>query len=223
MSDDDKISFGMPRPEADASTPASTPPGVTPSFLSASRPGQWQPPTPEELQAQIPQYKILDLLGRGGMGAVYKGWQNSLDRYVAIKILAPQLDDDADAEFAARFKQEAKTMAKFQHPGIVAVHDAGETATGLLYIVMEFIEGTDVAQMLKSQGKLDPAHALAITAHVCDALAYAHEHGVIHRDIKPANIMLNMEGQVKVADFGLAKATAQCCLSAASPVPSLSG
>src|SRR5439155_4803787 len=103
------------------------------------------------------------------------------------------------------FKQEAKTMAKFQHPGIVSVYDAGETPSGLLFIVMEYIEGTDVAQMVQSQGRLPTEHALAIAAHVCDALQYAHSHGVIHRDIKPANVLINMEGQVKVADFGLAK------------------
>lgn len=182
--------------------------GLTPSAASrgsGSKPATaWEPPTPEELQQEIVQYKILELLGRGGMGAVYKGWQVSLDRYVAIKIMPPGVDD-ADAQFTARFKQEARTMAKFQHPGIVSVYDAGETGTGLLYIVMEFVEGTDVSQMVKSQGRLTPAYALAITAHVCDALQYAHSHGVIHRDIKPANVMLNLEGAVKVADFGLAK------------------
>src|SRR5438552_2471163 len=97
--------------------------GMTPSVAvrgSGSKPSNvWQPPTPEELQEQIPQYKILDLLGRGGMGAVYKGWQVSLDRYVAVKILPPDVDD-SDAQFTARFKQEAKVMAKFQHPGIVS-------------------------------------------------------------------------------------------------------
>jgi hypothetical protein len=149
---------------------------------------------------------VLDLLGRGGMGAVYKGWQVSLERYVAIKILPPDFEE-GDSNFAVRFKQEAKTMAKFQHPGIISIYDAGETASGLLYIVMEYVEGTDVSQMIRRKGKLDPINALAITAHVCDALAYAHSHGVIHRDIKPANIMVNNEGVVKVADFGLAKAT----------------
>ncbi len=159
-----------------------------------------------ELQRQISQYKVLELLGQGGMGAVYKGWQVSLERYVAIKILPPDADD-GDAQFVERFKQEAKTMAKFLHPGIVAVFDAGETSSGLLYIVMEYVEGTDVAQMLQRKGLLDATTALAITANVCDALHYAHARGVIHRDIKPANIMVNEEGVVKVADFGLAKAS----------------
>jgi serine/threonine protein kinase len=89
----------------------------------------------------------------------------------------------------------------------VDVYDFGETQTGLLYIVMEFIDGTDVSQMIISQGKLPEDYALSITAHVCDALNYAHRNGIIHRDIKPANILINMEGAVKVADFGLAKAS----------------
>ena len=97
-------------------------------------------------------------------------------------------------------------MAKMNHPSIVNVYDFGETNTGLLYIVMEFIDGTDVSKMIAVQGKLPEDYALSITAHVCDALAYAHKNGVIHRDIKPANILINMEGAVKVADFGLAKA-----------------
>ncbi len=174
---------------------------------SASKPsGQWQPPTLEEMQAMLPQYRFEKLLGRGGMGAVYKAVQASLDRPVAIKVLPVDLVDDEDSQFAERFKNEARTMAKLSHPGIVDVFDFGETRTGLLYIVMEFIEGTDIAQMIQSQGKLPEDYALSITAHVCDALAYAHQNGIVHRDIKPANILINLEGAIKVADFGLAKA-----------------
>ena len=170
-----------------------------------SRPGGWQPPTPEELQAQMPQFKVIGLLGRGGMGAVYRCWQSSLDRHVAVKVLSQELGDQDDANFVARFKQEAKTMAQLSHPGIVPVFDAGETTGGLLYFVMEFIQGTDVAQMLREQGRLPPGHALSITAHVCDALAYAHQQGVVHRDVKPANVIIDIHGRVRVADFGLAK------------------
>ena len=156
----------------------------------------------------LPAYHIVRLLGRGGMGAVYQGVQTSLDRVVAIKILPPGLEDD-DLEFGRRFKQEAKAMARLSHPGIVAVFDAGETTNGLLYFVMEFVDGTDVQQMLSTQGRLPPEHALAISAHVCDALGYAHEHGIVHRDIKPSNIMVSSTGVVKVADFGLAKMAAE--------------
>jgi serine/threonine protein kinase len=158
------------------------------------------------MQALLPQYYFESLVGRGGMGAVYRAVQISLDRPVAIKVLPGDLMDDADVNFTERFKNEARTMAKMNHPGIVNVFDFGEAAGGLLYIVMEFVDGTDVAKMISTQGRLPAEHALAITAHVCDALTYAHRHGIIHRDIKPANIMVNMEGAVKVADFGLAKA-----------------
>ena len=171
---------------------------------SSSGSQRWQPPTAAELQLLLPQYEITALIGRGGMGAVYKGRQITLDRAVAIKILSNDLEN-TDASFAERFKNEARSMAKLSHPGIVAVHDSGETSDGLLYIVMEFIEGTDVSRMIAQQGRLHSEHAHAITAHVCDALAYAHERGIIHRDIKPANIMISHEGAVKVADFGLAK------------------
>ncbi|MCB1279287.1 protein kinase, partial [Prosthecobacter sp.] len=168
--------------------------------------GPWVPPTAEELHKLLPEYEIVKMLGRGGMGAVYMGKQISLDRPVAIKILSNALEE-ADASFAERFKNEAKAMGKLSHPGIVAVHDFGETEGGLLYIVMEYVEGTDVAKMIAKSGRLHTEHAMAITAHVCDALGYAHERGIIHRDIKPANIMVGYDGVVKVADFGLAKMT----------------
>jgi serine/threonine protein kinase/WD40 repeat protein len=168
--------------------------------------GPWVPPTAEELGKLLPEYDIVKMLGRGGMGAVYMGRQKSLDRAVAIKILSTALED-ADPSFAERFKNEARAMGKLNHPGVVAVYDFGEADGGLLYIVMEYVEGTDVARMIAKEGRLHTEHAMAITAHVCDALAYAHERGIIHRDIKPANIMVGYDGVVKVADFGLAKMT----------------
>ncbi|WP_395738891.1 protein kinase domain-containing protein [Prosthecobacter sp.] len=177
-------------------------PGPSPNL----RENPWHPPTVEELQNQLPQYEIIALLGRGGMGAVYKGVQLSLDRQVAIKILSHSLHE-ADASFAERFKNEARAMGRLKHPGIVGVHDFGLTEGGLLYIVMEFIDGTDVSAMIASQGRLRSEQAMAIAAHVCDALAYAHEQGIIHRDIKPANIMVSRNGLVQVTDFGLAKMT----------------
>ncbi len=193
-----------------AELPAGGTNGLCPSCLMAEamKPSgpktRWEPPSAEELAKLLPQYDITRILGRGGMGAVYQGTQKSLDRPVAIKILSAQLED-SDQGFKDRFKNEARAMAKLSHPGIVAVYDSGETADGLLYIVMEFIEGTDVARMIAKQKRLHTEHAMAITAHVCDALAYAHERGIIHRDIKPANIMVGYDGVVKVADFGLAK------------------
>lgn len=185
------------------------PPGGT-TAGTAGKSQSWTPPTPEELQRLLPPYEVISLLGCGGMGAVYRARQLSLDRPVAIKILPPQ--DGGDTEFAERFKNEARSMARMNHPCIVGVYDFGETADGQLYLVIEFIDGTDVAQMILANGKLPPDHALAIAAHVCDALHYAHSHGVIHRDIKPANVLINREGQVKVCDFGLAKATDRAAL-----------
>ncbi len=170
-----------------------------------SKPGHWEPPTIEFLQGLLSQYEFIGLVGKGGMGAVYKARQKSLDRLVAIKVLPLEALEDTDQNFVDRFKNEARTMGRMNHPGIVNVFDFGEAAGSLLYFVMEYVDGTDVAQMVVSQGRLPADHALAITAHVCDALSYAHANGVVHRDIKPANILINMDGQVKVADFGLAK------------------
>lgn len=189
-------------PSASAALPPTGNEGLPPSPAKPSK--SWQPPSAEELHAFLPQYKITKLLGRGGMGAVYQGKQLNLDRPVAIKILPPGLDE-VDESYAERFKNEARAMARLNHPGIVAVHDTGEAADGTRYIVMEYVEGTDVSRMVARQSRLPAEHALAITAHVCDALQYAHERGIIHRDIKPANIMLGYDGVVKVADFGLAK------------------
>ncbi len=167
----------------------------------------WEPPSPEQLQRMLPQYEITDILGRGGMGAVYKGRQTNLDREVAIKVLPETFSKgDDELNFAARFKQEARAMAKLDHPAILSVYDFGETAEGQLYFIMEFIDGMDIHQYLKHHGgKLPQEQALSITAHVLDALDYAHSQGIVHRDIKPANILLNRDGRVKIADFGLAK------------------
>ncbi|MDF1659974.1 MAG: serine/threonine-protein kinase, partial [Verrucomicrobiales bacterium] len=188
------------------------------STSSHSAGSHWEPPSPESLQTMLPQYDVSAIIGRGGMGAVYRGRQAKLDRDVAIKLLPESLsDDDEGMNFVARFEQEAKAMAKLDHPAIISVHDFGETSEGQLYFVMEFVEGMDIHQYLKHHGgKLSQDDALAIIAHVLDALEYAHSHGIVHRDIKPANILLNHEGRVKVADFGLAKT-----LSAEDDAPAL--
>lgn len=174
---------------------------------SPVRRGGWQPPAPEEIQARLPQFEITELIGRGGMGAVYKGWQRSLDRFVAIKVLPPGLEG-ADADFAARFKREAKAMARLKHPGIIPVHDAGETSDGLLYFVMDYVEGTDVQKLIAQRGRLPAEEALPVVTRVLEALSYAHKNGIVHRDIKPANIMVDTEGNVLVADFGIARISA---------------
>lgn len=164
----------------------------------------WEPPTVEALQAALPQFEITGFLAQGAMGAVFKGVQKSLHRTVAIKVLRPDADD-VEMQYAGRFKHEAQAMAHLSHPGIVSVFDAGETPDGLLYFAMEFVEGTDVAQIIARDGRLDPQRAVSIAIEVCDALSFAHGNGIIHRDVKPSNVMLDTHGRVKVADFGLAK------------------
>lgn len=167
----------------------------------------WEPPSVEELETMLPGYLVSAIIGRGGMGAVYRATQTRLNRDVAIKLLPEyKASDEDDMNYAARFELEAQTMAQLNHPAIVSVYDFGETAAGQLYFVMEFVEGMDIHQYIASNGGiLEPDAALAITAHVLDALDYAHARGIVHRDIKPANVLLNKRGQVKVADFGLAK------------------
>ena len=167
---------------------------------------RWEPPEPEELQRMLPQYEVEMLIGRGGMGAVYRGVQLSLERKVAIKLLPPAIEQQ-DSAFAERFKNEAKLMGRMNHPAIVSVYDFGRTTDGQLYFVMEYVDGTDVQRMIAREGKLPPEHALAVTAHLCDALGYAHKQGIVHRDIKPSNVLIDSDGRVKVADFGLAKLT----------------
>jgi tRNA A-37 threonylcarbamoyl transferase component Bud32 len=175
----------------------STPPtGATTPYS-----GGFVPPSPVELAHHFPQLEILELLGQGGMGAVYKARQPKLDRLVAVKILPP--DWGKDPAFAERFAREAKTLARLAHPHIVAVHDFGES-DGLFYLVMEYVDGANLRHILQ-EGQLEPREALAIIPQICDALQYAHEEGVVHRDIKPENILLDSKGRVKIADFGLAK------------------
>ncbi len=163
----------------------------------------WMPPEPEELASLFPDYKILHLLGRGGMGAVYKAIQINLDRFVAIKLLPPELAR-ADPNFAERFHKEAKAMAALNHRNIVTVYNFGQTTAGHYYFVMEFVDGMDFHQLIHS-GQLSEVGALNAVSQICDALEYAHNKGFVHRDIKPANIFLNQEGILKIGDFGLAK------------------
>jgi predicted Ser/Thr protein kinase len=158
-------------------------------------------PTVAELAPLLPQLEIIELLGQGGMGAVYKARQPSLDRLVAVKVLPRQASQDP--AFAERFTREARALARLSHPNIVAVHDVGK-AGDFYYFVMEYVEGVNLRQLLRA-GQLPPQQALQIVPQICDALQYAHEEGVVHRDIKPENILLDRRGRVKIADFGLAK------------------
>lgn len=165
----------------------------------------WQPLTVEQIQPYFPELEILELLGRGGMGAVYKARQKNLDRYVALKILPPQIAPGS-VSFAERFTREAQALARLSHPHIVTIHDFGmkQGTTGLYFFVMEYVDGLNLRQVLDS-AKMSPDAALAIVPQICEALQYAHDQGIVHRDIKPENILLNKQGRVKIADFGLAK------------------
>lgn len=165
-------------------------------------PHAWIPPEPEHLAEMLPQYEIECILGRGGMGVVYKGRQKELDRIVAIKLLPAEMA--TDEQFVERFRREARTLAKLHHPGIVAVYEFGQTPEGHLFFVMEYVAGTDLRRLMKKQ-ELDSGQALAVVSQVCEALRAAHEQGVIHRDIKPENVLVTEQGQIKLADFGLSR------------------
>lgn len=159
------------------------------------------PPAATELAELFPQFESLELLGRGGMGAVYKARQTSLDRFVALKILPVEADEDP--AFGERFQREARALAQLSHPNIVGVHDYGQTG-GFAYLVMEYVDGANLRQLQRA-GRLSPREAMAIVPQICEALQFAHDHGIVHRDIKPENILIDTHGRVKIADFGLAK------------------
>ncbi|MCH8218638.1 MAG: serine/threonine protein kinase [Planctomycetes bacterium] len=202
-------------PQCGADLPAGAPQGICPRCLlkqglqpdtqaqtSLTPPGGFVPPEPDQIAGDFPQLEIIELLGRGGMGVVYKARQKQLDRIVALKILPPGIGQDP--AFAERFTREAKALAKLNHPQIVTIHDIGKTQSGLYYFVMEYVDGTDLRQVLQT-GNLSPQEALAIVPQICQALQYAHDEGIVHRDIKPENILLDKKGRVKIADFGLAR------------------
>jgi tRNA A-37 threonylcarbamoyl transferase component Bud32 len=149
----------------------------------------------------FPNLEIVEMIGQGGMGVVYKARQKNLDRIVALKVLSPHLSEDP--EFVERFTREAKALAQLSHPNIVGIHDSG-IHDRVPYLVMEYIDGTPLRNAMAG-GKLTPAKALEVIPQICDALQYAHSHGVVHRDIKPENILIDRQGRVKIADFGLAK------------------
>jgi eukaryotic-like serine/threonine-protein kinase len=149
------------------------------------------------------RYRLLRQLARGGMATVWEAEDNVLTRRVAIKVLHPHLAGDAG--FNTRFKREAVAAAGLAHPHVVTTYDTGRDSE-VAYIVMELVEGTTLARLLKGDGPLPVARAVDIAIQVADALECAHTHGVIHRDVKPANILLRPDGHVKVADFGIAKA-----------------
>lgn len=162
----------------------------------------FQAPSPEHLAALLTQYDLEFFIAQGGMGAVYKGRQLSLDRDIAIKVLPHEVG--ASEEFRESFISEAKSMARLNHSNLLGVFDYG-TVEGMPYIVMEYVDGGSLHQAAYNQA-VEPSQAVAIVKGICDGLAHAHEHGIVHRDIKPSNILLTRKAEPKVADFGLAHA-----------------
>ncbi len=161
--------------------------------------GEFEPPSVDQLSELFPSLKIIELIGVGGMGAVYKAHQVGLDRVVALKILPEEFGHDV--KFALRFTREARTLAKLNHPNIVSVYEFGNVGQ-TYYFLMEYVDGSTLRDVVRTN-LLTPEHALSIIPHLCDALQYAHNKGVVHRDIKPENILMTIDGSVKVADFGL--------------------
>ena len=263
-------------PKCGAELPADAPAGICPKCLMQAGLASEQdggsgpdmkpttltsgfvPPAPEELAKHFPQLEILELLGKGGMGAVYKARQPGLDRLVAVKILPPEVG--SDPAFAERFTREARALAKLSHQNIVAVFDFGQTPSRsarvsgpaetddrrsptsgetsgreggsvgdrpqqaedlpqqpLYYFIMEYVDGANLRHVIET-GAIEPEEALAIVPQICEALHFAHDAGIVHRDIKPENILVDKQGRVKIADFGLAK-----LLSKASAEVTLTG
>src|SRR5579862_6832020 len=174
--------------------------GAAPDTAHSEGP-QFQPPGIEEISRLFPQLEILSLIGKGGMGAVYKARQPALDRFVALKVLPPAVANDPG--FAERFNREARALARLSHPNIVVVYDYG-TAGTLNFLVMEFVDGTNLREV-EQAGKLSSEQALAIVPQICEALQFAHNEGIVHRDIKPENLLLDKKGRLKITDFGIAK------------------
>jgi serine/threonine protein kinase len=158
-------------------------------------------PDPADLVPLFPGYEIQGLIATGGMGAVYCAVQKSLDRTVALKILPLELSQDA--AFCAGFEAEAKAMARLNHPNLIGVYDFGEV-NGMLYIIMEFVPGKSIFHSADGIA-IDPHEVIRLVTGICHGLAHAHEHGIIHRDIKPSNILLDLNAQPKIGDFGLAR------------------
>jgi serine/threonine protein kinase len=226
-------------PNCHKTLPPDMPLGLCPECLmkaglnTAAQPGSagplsgFVPPPVEQIARLFPQLEVLELIGVGGMGAVYKARQPALDRLVALKILPPTAASDPG--FAERFNREARALARLNHPNIVTVHDFGEVRepaggksvpatsgipsfatvgqpppSALHYLLMEFVDGGNLRQV-EQAGRLTPEQALGIIPQICEALQFAHSEGIVHRDIKPENILLDKRGRVKITDFGIAK------------------
>ncbi len=195
-------------PNCGAQLPADAPAGLCPTCLARAAqaaPREIDDRTVEDIRrafaAHASDLELGELIGRGGMGFVFRGRQRRLSREVAVKVLDPELS--RNPLFAERFGREAQMLARLAHPHIVSVHDYGR-AGELFYLVLEYVDGVNLRQVLKARA-MSPAQALAIVPQICEALEFAHGLNIVHRDIKPDNILLDRAGRVKIADFGLAK------------------
>src|SRR5688500_4258096 len=158
------------------------------------------------------RYRLIAPLGEGGMATIWRAVDEQLDREVAVKLLRPQFS--ADPGFAARFKQEARSAGGLSHPNIVGVYDYGtDGADGDQYIVMELIEGNDLSTILRDRGSLSTSDAVRVAIGVAAALEVAHRKGIVHRDVKPGNILITENGDVKVTDFGIARAVSEASMT----------
>jgi eukaryotic-like serine/threonine-protein kinase len=164
-------------------------------------------------RAQIAgRYRLQDRLGFGGMSTVHLAFDERLERRVAVKLLAEHLAEDPT--FVSRFQREAQAAARLIHPNIVQIFDSGrDNGSGRYFIVMEYIEGYSCAEILRDDGWVEVPEAVRIVEQACEGLHYAHRHGVVHRDVKPGNLLRSREGEVKLADFGIAKATEQSSIT----------
>jgi hypothetical protein len=164
---------------------------------------------------RLGKYEIRAEIGRGGMGAVYKGYDPALDRYVAVKVLAPHLV--WEKESVERFVREARSAAKLKHPGIVTIYDVGQEG-GWYYFVMEYLEGEMLTEAIEQRGPLPPDEAVRILRPLADALDYAHHRGLVHRDIKPSNVHIGLERHITLTDFGIARAAQESRLTATGTI-----
>ncbi|MEO5715244.1 MAG: serine/threonine-protein kinase [Luteolibacter sp.] len=193
-----------PCKSCDRTLPDDAPGGLCPACVMLAAAENETPvaaPSVGEIQRAFPQLEILEFVGRGGMGIVYKAFQPHLGRHVALKLLDPGLH--ANPDFAERFAREARFLGKLAHPNIVAIHDFGETG-GYFWLMMEYVDGVNLRQAMQA-GRFSAEQALAVIPEICTALQFAHDQGVLHRDIKPENILLDTKGHVKIADFGIAR------------------
>jgi tRNA A-37 threonylcarbamoyl transferase component Bud32 len=200
-------------PECQASLGPDAPEGLCPTCLlkQVAAPTEHEPntaspaPAPQlsRLQEAFPELEIHEMVGQGGMGAVFKVSQRRMHRTVALKVLPESLAQNP--EFSERFTREAQVLARLTHPNIVTLYDFGERK-GIYFLLMEFVDGVNLRQAMEA-ARFSPEQALKVVPRICDALDYAHQQGVLHRDIKPANILLDTDGTIKLADFGIAKLT----------------